>query len=122
MKTIQDCKKEIAEISDILMAEKNRRSDDKTLKKAQVSKLNKRLQFLRFCIRYLETNPDHLFIRKEITKVEEMITRRMILFVLDDAESKPKSLVNKLKKQHEKKYEIPKFREQVRTMRFILKA
>jgi len=122
MKTIPQLNKEINEITEVLIAERNRRSDDKTMKKSEVSKLNKKLVFLRFCIKYLETNPDHLFIRKEIGRVENMITSRMVLFVLDDAENKPKSLVNKLKKQHENKYEIPKFREQVRTMRFLLKV
>lgn len=113
MKTIQDCQKEIDEIK--------KRIENEELKKGVESKLRKRVSWLRVCIKYLETNPDHLFIRKEIIRVEDMITRRMILFILDDAEKIPKGVASKLKREHEKKYEIPKFREQVRTMRFLLK-
>lgn len=90
-------------------------------KKSEETKLRKRIPFLRLCIMYIEENPDHQYLRQEISKIETKITLRMNQFVLDDYKEVDKKTVNKLKKDHEKKYEIPHLREQVRTLRFLLK-
>jgi hypothetical protein len=114
MKKIEDIQVELRNIK--------YKIEETELNPAKEKRLRKRIPFLKHCIMYLESNPDTNFVKSEITKVEEMINRRMNLFVLDNYESAgvDKKTVNKLKKEHEKKYDVPKLREQVRTLRFIL--
>lgn len=113
MRTVKQVKDEIKEIEHRLQTEE--------LKKAVNTKLRKRIQYLRHCIMYIETNPSPQFIKDEIKKVETKIDLRMNQFVLDGIEQMPKSVVAKLRREHEKMYEIPKLKEQVKTMKYILK-
>lgn len=112
MKTVRQLQNELSDLK-----VKIEQEDDKKKEK----KLRKKIPYLNTCIMYLESNPDELFIKQEIEKVETKINLRMQQFILDDIENKPKSLVSKLKRQHEKQYDIPKLREQVRTLRYLLK-
>lgn len=116
MKTVKELKEEIVSIKHSLENDK--------MKKAAQTRMRKRLPFLKLCIMYLESNPDHKYMRAEIEKVETKINLRMIQFPLDQYQTDgvDKKTVNRLKKAHEKKYEVPHLREQVRTLRFLLKS
>lgn len=113
MKTIPELQKELKDV------EYSIQNDE--MKPAAERKLRKRIPFLRTCIKYIETNPSQSFMKSEIEKVENKINLRMGQFCLDDYQDLDKKTVNKLRKQHEKKYEVPHLREQVRTLRFLLK-
>jgi hypothetical protein len=101
-------------------AEVRNRLEKEELKPAQRSRLKKRLQFLQICVRYLESTPNEYFINKQLEDVELKITRRMKLFVLEDEEKLAKKEVSKMRKEHEKKYEVPHLRDQARALRYLL--
>ena len=113
MKTIADIQREIADIKHEI--------ENTEMKKAAETKLRKRIAYLRTCVLYLETNPSPSFLKAEIEKVENKISLRMVGFSLDGSLGMTKSFVLKLKKAYEKQYDVPKLREQVKTMRFLLK-
>lgn len=121
MKTVQEVNEEINDISLTLQAERGRKSEDKLFKPAEVNRMKKRIAWLKEIKMYLETQPTAAFIKKECERLENSISLRMMYFVLDGAESLPKTTITKLKRDHEKKHDIPKLRQQVKTMRFILK-
>jgi hypothetical protein len=113
MKTIADIQREIADIKHEI--------ENTEMKKAAENKLRKRIAYLRTCVLYLETNPSPSFLKEEITKLETKITLRMANFSITDAEAKPKTYLGKIKKAYEKQFDVPKLREQIKTMRFLLK-
>jgi len=113
MRTIKQVEEEVKEIEHRLKTEE--------LKKSVSTKLRKKIQYLRHCIMYIETSPSPAYMKEEIKKVETKIGLRMAQFVLEGVEAMPKSVVSKLKREHEKKYEVPKLREQIKTLRYILK-
>lgn len=89
------------------------------LKKGEEKRLRKRIPFLKTCIMYLESEPKRDFIKQEIERIGTKIDLRMAEFVLDET-NVDKRTANRLKRQHEKKYDIPHLKEQLRTLRFIL--
>lgn len=113
MRTIKQVNEEIKEIEHRLKTEE--------LKKSVSTKFRKRIQYLKHCVMYIETNPSPQYMKDEIKKVETKVNLRMAQFVLEGVEAMPKSVVSKLKREHEKKYEIPKLKEQIRTLKYILK-
>lgn len=113
MRTIKQVNEEIKEIEHRLKTEE--------LKKSVSTKLRKRIQYLKHCVMYIETNPSPQYMKDEIKKVETKVNLRMAQFVLEGVEAMPKSVVSKLKREHEKKYEIPKLKEQIKTLKYILK-
>lgn len=113
MKTIADIQKEIADIKYEI--------ENTEMKKAAETKLRKRIAYLRTCVLYLETNPSPSFLKSEIEKVENKISLRMVNFSLDGSLGMTKSFVLKMKKSYEAQFDIPKLREQVKTMRYLLK-
>lgn len=112
--------KKIADLERELEGVKYRLKNDE-MKPAAEKRLRKRIPFLKTCIAYLESKPSEIFVTEEVAKVELKINRRMELFVLDDYQALDKKTVNRMKKTYEKKYEVPHLREQVRTLRFLLK-
>jgi hypothetical protein len=116
MKTIKELQQELKDAEYAI-------HHDKELKPSAIKKLRKRVPFLRTCIKYIESGPSAIFMKQEIEKVENKINLRMVQFPLDDYQSQnlDKKTVSRLKKEHENKYEIPHLREQVRTLRFLLK-
>lgn len=121
MKTVQEVNEEINEISLTLQAERGRKSEDKLFKPAEISRMKKRIAWLKEIKMYLDTQPTAAFIKKECERLENSISLRMMYFVLDGAEALPKTTITKLKRDYEKRHDIPKLRQQVKTMRFILK-
>lgn len=115
MKSITDIKKEIRQIESISSDEKNE------LKPAAWRKLKKHLKLLRLMEKYLFTKPTETFVVNEVGRLEKIITAKMSEFKPEKYEELPRKAVTKLRKDHEKKYDIPKLRTQIRTLRFLLK-
>lgn len=113
MRTIKEMLVEIADIKHDI--------ETREMKKPEETRLRKRVAFLRTCIRYIETNPDENFISDQIKMVESKINLRMKGFNEDAFNGLAKSEVSKMRRAYEKEYEIPKLRNQVKTMRFLLK-
>lgn len=113
MKTIADIQREIADIKHEI--------ENTEMKKAAETKLRKRIAYLRTCVLYLETNPSPSFLKDEIEKLETKISLRMINFSIADADIKPKTVLSKIKKEYEKQFDIPKLRDQIKTIRYLLK-
>ena len=112
MRTIKQVNEEIKEIENRLNTEE--------LKKAVSTKLRKRILLLRQCAMYIETNPSPQYMKDEIKKIETKISLRLENFTLEGVGAMPKSLANKLRREFEKEYDIPKLRQQVKTIRYIL--
>ncbi len=93
----------------------------KDMKKGEYSRLQKRLDLLRTLKSYLETSPAQEFIDSELNRLETLINAKMIEFDPDKYEKLTKKEVTKLKKDHEKMYNIPHFRSQVRALRILQK-
>ncbi len=113
MKTTSELHQEIKDIEYSIRHEE--------MKPAVEKRLRKRIPFLKTCIAYVETNPSQTFMKSEVEKVENKIRLRMAQFSLDDYQELDKKTVTKLRKEHEKKYEIPHLREQLKTLKFLLK-
>jgi hypothetical protein len=97
------------EISKLL--ETNRRETKRTV----LSRILKRLEFLKLIKNYLTENPTEEFVSKEIARIENRINALMALF---DAKAykEPKKAMEKFERDNG----IPKLREQLRALRFIL--
>jgi hypothetical protein len=117
MKTVKELKEEIVGIKYQI--------ENEPMKPATQKRLRKRIPFLNTCIMYVETNPSRDFIKKQLDDCEAKINLRMAQFPLDEYMSMEppmdKPSVRKLRTAHEKKYEIPHLRDQVRALRFLLK-
>lgn len=92
-------------------------------KKSMLSKTKKRIEFLRLCKSYLESNPSEEFLKKD----EERILNRMKLIHegfdawLKNGEEKPKVKKREdLKTIYEKKMDMPSLREKLATLKYIL--
>jgi hypothetical protein len=115
MKTIKEINEDL---SAIVARIKNK--DKEELKPAIEKRLRKRITFLNTCIMYLEHEPTSAFIKSEIEKVRAKIDRRMGLFIFDEV-MVDKKTVAKMRKAHEKQYEVPHLRDQLYALRFLLK-
>src|SRR5688572_10103214 len=113
MKTIPELKQELLEVK--------HRIQNEELKRGEENKLRKRLPFLKTCIMYLEEKPNPAYMKDEIKKIQTKIDLRMNEFPLDDYFELDKKTVAKLRRDHEKKFQIPHLREQVKTLKFLLK-
>ena len=113
MKTIQELNEEIKNITYEIQNEEMKPSVEK--------RLRKRIPYLKTCIRYLEENPNAAYMRSEIEKIQTKINLRMNEFPLDSYEDMDKKTVAKLRRDHEKKYQVPHLKEQVKTLKFLLK-
>lgn len=111
--------KTIKEIQEDLVAIKEQITDG-GLKPAEERRLRKRIPFLNMCIMYLEHNPPLSFLNSEHKKVQTKIDRRMALFIFDDLKVDKKT-VAKMRKAHEKQYEVAHLREQLKALKFLIK-
>lgn len=117
MRTIQELKNRRLEIENISRAELLGKS------KREVSKLEKEMTNLIYCIQYLETNPRQEFIESEAARIEKDITRI-------GTEEYYKQWINGNKDRHQslkdprKAYEndmnLPILKQQLKTLKFIL--
>lgn len=116
MKTIEQLKKEIFDVTYKLQNE--------SMKKSAETKLRNRIAFLKVCVRYVESNPDQSFCEKELKKIEDIISSKMKEFedsISDEKKEKmSKKVLSGLRKEHEAMYGLSKLRVQMRSLRFIL--
>jgi len=83
----------------------------------------KNLRFLATIIHYIETNPDVEYLKLEVKRLEMMIKVRTIHWDVksnDYARLTAKDLA-KRRKEFETQMEIPKLREQLKVIKYILK-
>ena len=118
MKTIKELQEELADIKYKIQNEE--------MKPAVEKRLRKRIPFLKLCVSYLESNPDKAYLKKEVDGIEAKIDSLMSRFPIEKYEKQEPPLtkpeISKLRKIHEKEYQIPHMRTQVRTLRFLLKS
>lgn len=119
MKTITDISLEIKALRDNI---------DKALKAYDLKKVKRfmeRLRYLNDCILYLETKPTFEFITKEVKRLEESIRKRESdmeqTFSKPEYEKLTKPALTKLKKAREKELCLSKFREQLKTLKYLSK-
>lgn len=93
----------------------------KEMKPAAYRRILKRLSLLRLMVKYLETGPTEEFVLAEIKRCENLVSVKMKEFRSDEYADLPKKEVSKLKKAHENKYDLSKYRTQIRTMRLLFK-
>jgi len=117
MLTVANVNNEIQEVTDSVK-KSHEQKDKKEL--AAFKKAQKRVKYLRLIRTYLETSPSSEFVKSEIYRLETLITAIMARFSMESIKDEySKKLA---KKKHEKDNEIPKYREQIRNLRFILKG
>lgn len=115
MKTKKEISDEYSQISDRI-----RNKNKEELKPAVERRLRKRISFLNTCTMYLDHEPSIAFIKSEIEKVRAKIDRRMGLFIFDDV-MVDKKTVAKMRRAHEKLYEVQHLRDQLYALKFIIK-
>lgn len=98
-----------AEISKLL--ETNRADTKRTV----LSRILKRIEFLKLIKNYLIESPTEEFVTKEIQRIENRINALMTLFNAK-AYKEPKKAMEKFERDNG----IPHLREQLRALRFIL--
>ena len=114
MKTIKQLREDIAEITNTI---------EKTdLTVSVENRLRKRILFLRHCIMYLETKPDRDFLVKNMEGLEKFINAKMEQLVIPNEDKLTRPQISKIKKDYEEMFAIPKMREQVKAIRFLLAA
>lgn len=111
MRTIKEIKAEISETENDIKSGEH--------KKAAETRLRKHIAFLQECIRCIESEPDENFIKDQIVKVETKINLRMRGFDLDMSKI-DKRTYSQMRRAYEKEHEIPKLRNQIRSMKFLL--
>lgn len=91
---------------------------DSTLSEKQKKKDRRELIFLNVIKKYLMTQPTQEFCSSERDRLEKIINAVMGRFV--EPENVTKGELSKLRKVHEKEYDVAKYRRQLRTMYYIL--
>lgn len=115
MKTIRELRQEMNELN-------TRITVNTGMKTREKNACIKQIMLLRTMIRYLETYPTEAYLQQAIDQVEQKITNRMLGFEPPArADQQPKSFLSNLKTAWEKANDIPHLREQVRTLRYLLK-
>ena len=119
MKTIQEVK---ADRDECLQMIEDAKKDKQP---RQVKRLTKKIPWYKDAILYIETNPIESFVQNEIDRLKGMLELRKNMFVVLPEfltkEQEEAGWLNKMKKQHEVKYEMPKLREQLRMLQYIKK-
>lgn len=97
--------------------------DETTKKRLPASVLNgrrKKVKFYNLCWKYLQSNPSEEFCKNEINKLDlrlKLINQEYpaekIFATLDEEKN--------FKKEFNNKWDIPKIKEQLKTLRFLLK-
>lgn len=119
MKTIKDIQQEIEDLHTIINGLKESKyKKDVALVKNRIS----RIRELRKYIFYLETNPSEEYLQKEYLKIQNRINdikkRRP---VIENPERFTRSQLTAMKKEFEKYWKLPKMRQQLDVINYILK-
>lgn len=109
MKTIEDLKKLIADLTIEAYVSESDRTE---------TKIKNKIAVIRDAIIYLELNPRQEFIDKELEKLRSRQTEIKASFVCE-TENMTTSFVSKLRKQHEDKYGMQKIKDQIKFLELI---
>jgi len=113
MKKIVEIKNEISDIK--------HKIEEEGVLQSQEKRLRKKVPLLRKCILYLETEPSEDFCKSEVDRICKAINKRMELFAPINEEKLTKKDLAKARKDHEKEWDIPKMRMQLKTLNYLLK-
>lgn len=108
MKAIEYLQDELTELL-------NTNQDDFT--KPQLNRIKKRIQFVRTCVMYLESNPSEDFLNKEASRLKARIG--LIADSFKDY-SRPAGVRGSIRKYYDKEMGVPLLNIQLRTIKFIL--
>lgn len=110
MKTLEELKKELSEL---LV------TDTRDWKNLQINRFKKRVQFLKLCISYMESEPTPEFLKKEVSRLKK---RSELIEDSFPQYTPPKQFDNqkKLKSFYYKEMGIPKINQQLKTLRFLI--
>lgn len=106
MRTLAEVNEELSKL-----LETNRADTKRTV----LSRILKRIEFLKLIKNYLTESPTEEFITKEIQRIEDRINALIALFN-PKAYKEPKTAMQKFERDNG----IPKLRDQLRALRFIL--
>jgi hypothetical protein len=117
MKSLKDIKLEISDQEEAIAEERSYAAPSKP----KISRAKKRLQFLKTVYMYIESGPDPDFLRKEIKRLDYRI-KAIIDLCPDFSELSNVNLkkAKEMKVKYEKDNDIPRLKEQARTIRYIL--
>jgi hypothetical protein len=96
--------------------------ENEEMKPAAETRLRNRIKFLNQCILYIETNPPEHFVKSEIVRLDKFISTKLNAFPAERYKDLCNKDFNKMKKEHEKMFDIPKLRIQLKTLKFLLAA
>lgn len=116
MKTTKELKSEMKEVLEAMEFQKKK--DDKKSANA-IKRLKAKLDYLKMCLLYIESNPSVEFIIKEKERLTNRINAFMELYKVP--EDWGKTMKSNHRKAYEKDMGIPKLRKQLSTIHFILK-
>lgn len=124
MKTIEFFKEEIpnliGEMNGIqITLDNEKRSTERAKLRRQKKVIQKRIDFLKFCRLYIETNPNPDFVKGEAERLANRINMYMETYVPLKSERHTKAECSKHKRDFEKEMGIPKLRTQLLTLHFI---
>jgi len=120
MKSIKQLQKEVNKYLDIMSSTKNGNENARK----EYKKAEKKLLYFKKLVLYLETNPKKEFIEKEIERISNIINSILESYVEPDDEHKKimtKSSLTKMKKDYEKMHNVPKLRNFLSTLIYIIK-
>ena len=116
MKTVADVKQEMQKHQEIIdVARLSAMSPDQF---KEVKYALERMEFLKEVYLYMQSNPTEEFITRQRDEIVDRINRRMLEF--NPPRNAVQKIVRKMKVEHEKKYEIPKLRNQLMALEYIL--
>lgn len=118
MKTLPKLKEELSEVEDGWTTAK-KSIDPKERRK--IKGFKERHKLIKQAILYIETEPDPIFVVKQLKDVEAKIDRRMAEFVLEGSQiNAAASVISKLKRDHKKKYGVPALEAQKKMLKYLL--
>jgi hypothetical protein len=94
-------------------------TDTESMKKQEINRLRKRMLFLRSIRTYLETKPTDYFVISELAKTKKLITALLGRF--SHGKITNSNIITAMKKNYEKENGIPKMRDHVRALQYLLK-
>ncbi|MDD4971930.1 MAG: hypothetical protein PHT07_21090 [Paludibacter sp.] len=110
MKTAQQLKVKILQLTS--------EAQHKETQQKRVKAIKKRLTFLRFCLKYIETNPSEECLKRQLNECEHQIAVYDSRF--SDFEARQVKELKNVRQYYDGINGIPKLKEQIRTVNFIL--
>ncbi len=116
MKTLKEVKDEISELLSV--------NYDKLLPsqiKKEKTKARNRLKFLKLMKIFLEGEPSKTLLRTQLDKVENSVEIIMSRFSFSKYQNMTASEIAKKRTEYEKAEDVPKMKQQIKVLKFLLK-